>query len=81
VGLPRGVGWAGLGLAAGSAEGLVDRSARKLRNGLIGGGIGGVRGHAQNPVRPPAARNKLSKVARCGRVRYIDTNRGKDPPF
>lgn len=44
AGLPRAVGWAVLGLAVGAAEGFVERSRAKLRNGLIGGGLGGLTG-------------------------------------
>src|SRR5207244_2364855 len=33
-----------MGLAIGAVEGLYDRSARKIRNGLIGGGVGGLLG-------------------------------------
>jgi hypothetical protein len=42
VGIPRMVGWMIMGLGIGSAEGICDRSSRKLRNGLIGGGLGGL---------------------------------------
>lgn len=42
--VPRAVGWMVIGLGIGSAEGLFDRSWRKLRNGLLGGGLGGLCG-------------------------------------
>ena len=46
VGVPRMAGWMIMGLGIGSAEGIYDRSSRKLRNGLIGGGLGGLVGGA-----------------------------------
>jgi len=46
VGIPQMVGWMIMGLGIGSAEGIYDRSSRKLRNGLIGGGLGGLFGGA-----------------------------------
>ena len=46
VGIPQTLGWMIMGLGIGSAEGILDRSARKLRNGLIGGGLGGLVGGA-----------------------------------
>jgi hypothetical protein len=46
VGIPQMVGWMIMGLGIGSAEGIYDRSSRKLRNGLIGGGLGGLVGGA-----------------------------------
>ncbi len=39
--LPRAIGWAVFGLGVGCAEGVYDRSFRKIRNGLIGGAAGG----------------------------------------
>jgi hypothetical protein len=39
--LPRAIGWAVFGLGVGCAEGVFDRSFRKIRNGLIGGAAGG----------------------------------------
>ena len=38
------LGWTMMGLAIGAVEGLYDRSPKKLRNGLLGGGIGGFLG-------------------------------------
>jgi hypothetical protein len=38
------LGWTMVGLAIGAVEGIYDRSPKKLRNGLIGGGIGGFLG-------------------------------------
>lgn len=38
------LGWVILGLAIGAVEGFWDKSAKKLRNGLIGGGVGGFLG-------------------------------------
>ncbi len=46
VGIPQMAGWMIMGLGIGSAEGLYDRSSRKLRNGMIGGGLGGLVGGA-----------------------------------
>lgn len=43
-GLPRAIGWAVMGAAIGTVEGLYDRSPAKLRNGLIGGAMGGLAG-------------------------------------
>jgi hypothetical protein len=40
-GLPRAIGWLIMGLGIGVVEGVYDRSGRKIRNGLIGGGLGG----------------------------------------
>jgi FHA domain-containing protein len=40
----RVVGWTLMGLAIGSVEGVYDLSVRKIRNGLVGGGIGGFLG-------------------------------------
>jgi hypothetical protein len=37
----RAIGWAITGLCIGSVEGIADRSVKKIRNGLIGGGLGG----------------------------------------
>jgi hypothetical protein len=42
--LPRAIGWAVFGLGVGCAEGVYDRSWRKIRNGLAGGGVGGLIG-------------------------------------
>jgi hypothetical protein len=39
--LPRAIGWAVFGLGVGCAEGIYDRSFRKIRNGLVGGAAGG----------------------------------------
>jgi hypothetical protein len=44
LGLPRFLGWMIMGLGIGAADGLYDRSTRKIRNGLIGGGLGGLLG-------------------------------------
>ena len=44
LGCPRFLGWTIMGLAIGCADGLYERSPRKLRNGLIGGGLGGMVG-------------------------------------
>ena len=41
--MSRVVGWTIMGLAIGAVEGLYDRSAKKIRNGLIGGAIGDCR--------------------------------------
>ena len=46
IGIPQMAGWMIMGLGIGSAEGILDRSSRKLRNGLIGGGLGGLIGGA-----------------------------------
>jgi hypothetical protein len=40
----RALGWMIMGLGIGGVEGLFDRSAKKIRNGLIGGAIGGLLG-------------------------------------
>lgn len=39
--LPRAIGWAVFGMGVGCAEGVYDRSLRKIRNGLVGGAAGG----------------------------------------
>jgi hypothetical protein len=44
LGMPRAFGWLLMGLGIGVAEGVYERSARKIRNGLIGGGLGGLLG-------------------------------------
>jgi len=44
LGMPRALGWMVMGLGIGSAEGLFEGNWRKLRNGLIGGGLGGLGG-------------------------------------
>ena len=44
TGLSRAIGWMVLGLGVGSAEGIYERSMRKIRNGLIGGAVGGLIG-------------------------------------
>lgn len=44
AGLPRAVGWALMGLGIGATDGLMQRSLRKSRNGLIGGLLGGLVG-------------------------------------
>ncbi len=44
VGLPRAIGWMLMGLGIGVIEGLYERSPSKIRNGLIGGGLGGLMG-------------------------------------
>jgi hypothetical protein len=44
LGLPRTLGWMIMGLGVGAAEGVYERSSRKLRNGLIGGSLGGILG-------------------------------------
>jgi len=41
VGLPRALSWMVLGLGIGGAQGVSEKSAVKLRNGLIGGAAGG----------------------------------------
>ncbi len=38
------LGWTMVGLAIGAVEGIYDKSPKKLRNGLLGGGIGGLLG-------------------------------------
>lgn len=40
----RVLGWTFIGVCLGAAEGIFDRTWRKLRNGLIGGGLGGLLG-------------------------------------
>ena len=40
LGLPRFLGWMIMGLGIGAADGLYDRSWRKIRNGLFGGTAG-----------------------------------------
>ncbi len=42
--LPRAIGWAVFGLGVGCAEGVYDRSLRKIRHGLAGGAVGGLIG-------------------------------------
>jgi hypothetical protein len=42
LGLPRAIGWMILGACIGVVEGICERSGAKLRNGLIGGAIGGL---------------------------------------
>lgn len=44
AGLPRTLGWIIMGLGVGAAEGVYERSTRKLRNGLVGGTLGGLLG-------------------------------------
>jgi hypothetical protein len=44
LGMPRAFGWLLMGLGIGAAEGIYERSWRKIRNGLIGGGLGGLVG-------------------------------------
>ncbi len=44
AGLPRSLGWMVMGLGIGGAEGLCEKSAVKVRNGLIGGAAGGFLG-------------------------------------
>ncbi|MCS7045140.1 MAG: FHA domain-containing protein [Gemmataceae bacterium] len=40
----RALGWMFMGLGIGGIDGLFDRSAKKIRNGLLGGAIGGLLG-------------------------------------
>ena len=40
VGAPRAFGWMIMGLGIGVVEGLYERAPSKVRNGLIGGGLG-----------------------------------------
>ena len=44
VGVPRAVGWTLMGLGIGATDGLIQRSALKARDGLIGGALGGLAG-------------------------------------
>jgi hypothetical protein len=44
IGLPRAIGWMIMGLGIGAVEGLYEHSPSKLRNGLLGGGLGGLVG-------------------------------------
>jgi hypothetical protein len=44
LGLPRFLGWMIMGLGIGTADGIYERSWRKIRNGLIGGALGGLLG-------------------------------------
>lgn len=44
MGLTRAAGWALMGLGIGATDGLLQSSARKTRNGLIGGALGGLVG-------------------------------------
>jgi hypothetical protein len=40
--IPRSIGWLIMGLGIGVADGIYDRSKKKIRNGLIGGAVGGL---------------------------------------
>jgi hypothetical protein len=62
LGLPRFLGWMIMGLGIGTADGIYDRSWRKIRNGLIGGALGGLFGGLLFDLIAIAAADKASRA-------------------